>query len=262
LEKLKFSSTFWHSTASGVVQFEDFWPTIAENVQVYRSNVSHLSSNQIHLEDENIAIPCDILLLGTGFKTEYPFFDSVDHARLGLPQPLKAETFEWQQLSQAVDKEIIAKFPLLRESTKYQSPRTETPFRLYNAIAPIEDRSIAFVGSATLVNMFLAAEVQALWASAVLDGTLELPSEVEMKRKVARDCQWSSRRYPYYGKVGNSFTLECIAYCDELLRDLGLTSHIRDLSWYDYWTKVNFQDSYKGCIEEYLSKTKLVTDYV
>jgi hypothetical protein len=95
------------------------------------------------------------LLLGTGFKNEYPFFDAIEHERLGLSQPSSStgEQQVWQQLSDEADREIVAKFPILKDSPGYERSPDVTPFRLYNAIAPIGDHTIAFVGCVSLVNI-------------------------------------------------------------------------------------------------------------
>ncbi|KAK4620166.1 hypothetical protein CLAFUW4_11131 [Fulvia fulva] len=124
---------------------------------------------------------------------------------------------------------------------------------------PPNDRSIAFVGFISLVNNFLGAEWQALWATAWLDHSplLQIPSPLHMKRRIAYDTQWSRRRYPYSSEIsGTTYDLECIPYGDWLMAELGLTSHVRGLSWWQYWTSVNCQSRYAGLVPEY--KDKLV----
>jgi len=252
------NSGFWLDSAVGMAQFEDFWQTIAEKVQVYRNDISHLSSDGIHLKDGPV-VPCDILLLGTGFKDEYPFFDMAEHIRLGLSHPstTNPEDQEWNLLSEEADRKLIAKYPILATTPGFQKSPELTAFHLYESIGPIRDRSIAFVGCVGLVSMFTGAEVQAIWASAWLDGTLQLPSEEEMKKRTAMDSRWSRRRYPFYSRTsGINFDLECVAYCDRLLKELGLSSHLKGLSWWQYWTKVNWQKDYEGCLSEYLENLK------
>lgn len=256
--KLISNSGFWLNAAVGMAQFEDFWQTIAERVQVYRNDISLLSVDGINLQDGPV-VPCAILLLGTGFKDEYPFFDLSEHIRLGLAHPPtgSAEDQEWNRLTEEADREITSKFPILIASPDYEKSPGRTPFRLYGAIGPIHDRSIAFVGCVSLVSMFAGAEVQALWASAWVDGTIQLPSDEEMKKRVATDNQWSRRRYPFYSKTsGFSYDLECVPYCDRLLEELGVSSHLKGLGWWQYWTKVNWQKDYEGCMSEYLEKRK------
>ncbi|KAF2101687.1 FAD/NAD(P)-binding domain-containing protein [Rhizodiscina lignyota] len=252
------ANEFWLNAAVGMVQVEDFWPTIAEKVHVYRNDISHLASDGIHLEDGPV-IPCDIFLLGTGFKEEYPFFDAAEHTRLGLSHPptSNAEQDEWLSLQEEADKEIISRFPMLARGPGFQKTPRVTPFRLYNAIASLSDPTIVFLGCVSLVNMFAGAEWQALWASAYLDGNIELPSKEEMKKQIAMDNQWSRRRYPFYGETsGICFDMECVLYGDRLLKELGCTSHIDGLSGWQYWTKVNFANQYKGVMGEYVANLK------
>lgn len=241
-----------------MVQWEDFWTIIAEQVHVYRNDISHFSSDGIHLEDGPV-LPCDYFLLGTGFKEEYPFFSAEEHRRLGLAHPpiSNAEQDEWLRLSEAADKEIIHRFPMLEHGPGFTKTPRVTPFRLYNTIAPLSDPTIAFLGCVSLVNMFAGAEWQALWACAYLDGNIELPPKEEMRKRIAMDNQWSRRRYPFYGETsGICFDLECIFYGDRLLEELGCTSHIDGLSNWEYWTKVNFAEQYKGVLGEYVANLK------
>ena len=78
-----------------------------------------------------------------------------------------------------------------------------------------------------------------------------------MKKRTAVDNQWSRRRYPFYsGTRGTTLNLETATYCDWLLRELGMDSHIRALTWWQYWTDVNVQKRYEGCIAEYVDKEK------
>lgn len=241
-----------------MIQFDDFWPTIAEKVRVYRNDVSHLSAQAVHLED-GPALPCDIFLLGTGFKEAYNFFDESEHIRLGLQHaPLQtAEEDEWRRLRDEADTEILKTYPMLKETPGYVAEPNKTTFRLYNAIASLNDPTIAFVGCVSVTSMFSAAETQALWASAYLDGNIDLPSLPEMKRQIAIDNQCSRRRYPWYGATsGIVFDLECVLYADRLLAELGLTSHVDGWSWWQYWFRPTFQSDYKGALDEYRARVK------
>lgn len=241
-----------------MIQLEDFWSTIADKVRVHRNDISYLSEEGLQLED-GPSIPCDMILLGTGFKEAYPFFDESEHVRLGLQHaPVKtADEEEWRRLRTEADKEIVKAYPLLKEAPGYVAEPDKTPFRLYNAIAPLNDPSIAFVGCVSVTSMFSAAQNQALWACAFLDGNANLPPKEEMKKRIAMMNQYSRRRYPWYGATsGIVFDLECVLYSDKLLEDLGLTSHMSGWSWWQYWFGVNFQSVYKGMLDEYKAKVK------
>jgi hypothetical protein len=240
--------------ALGLIQAEDFWDVVAEKVQVYRGNVVELDEQAVHLEDGSV-IPCDAILLGTGFLRVYPFFDKQQHLELGLSHDKgnSEEEAEWAKVHEEADREVINKFPMLSRSPIDKVASSKTPFRLYNCIASLSDDSIAFLGCISLANMFMGAEVQALWAAAYLDKTIDLPPINDMKRQIARDNAWSIRRYPYLGRNnGITFNNEAVGYADKLLNDLGLSSHRK--SWWSHWTGVFTAESLKGIKDEYLKK--------
>jgi dimethylaniline monooxygenase (N-oxide forming) len=178
---------------------------------------------------------------------------------LGLshpPQDTKEEA-DWAELTKDADQKICDRFPVFKESPGYVAKPHLTPYRLYNAIAPLSDSTVAFVGCVSVITMFLGAELQALWATAYLDGNIEaLPSPEEQKKQVALDNQWSRRRYPFESETsGIVFNFEIVSYFDRLLRELGLSSHLQK-SWWEFWTGYNSVDVYRGLKDEYLAKLK------
>jgi dimethylaniline monooxygenase (N-oxide forming) len=240
-----------------MVQLPDFWETIQTKVQVYRNDVASLSSAGVHLKDGPI-IPCDALLLGTGFKHEYPFFSLSQHIEFGLSHPPTdtEEEAEWSKRTAEADQLLCTRFPIFKESPGYKAKPHLTPFRLYNAIAPLSDNTVAFVGCVSLVSMFLAAELQALWAVAYLDGDVALPTLEQQKEQIAMDNQWSRRRYPYYSATsGTVYDLDVVSYFDRILKELRLRSHVQK-SWWGYWTGMNDVSVYRGLLEEYLANRK------
>lgn len=250
---------FWVNSAIGLIQVDDFWECIAENVQIHRSDISELNEKAICLENGTF-VPCEAILLGTGFVRAYPFFDTQQHIELGLSQPkangdAKIEA-EWDRLYEEADEKAISQFPILKESPGYIKNHSTTPYRLYNVIAPLNNQPIAFVGCVSAANMFTAAEIQALWTTAYLDRQIDLPPIEERKAQVALDNAWSKRRYPYYGQTsGIDFSFEHVLYCDRLLKELGLSSHVQR-SWRSYWFAPNYASTFKGVKDEYLAKMK------
>jgi dimethylaniline monooxygenase (N-oxide forming) len=234
---------------------KDFWDVIAKNVQAYRNDVSGLNEQGVVLEDGSV-VPCDILLLGTGFLETFPFFDSKQAIEMGLSHIREdsKEEAEWTRLYEAADQQVITDFPALKDSPGFELHSSITPHRLYNCIAPVNDDTVAFVGFLSLANMIRGAEVQALWATAYLDHEIELPSIVDRKSHISIETAWSRRRYPFYGRTGIAYDFEVVGYTDRLLQELGLTSHLR--GWWAYWTRVCDASELRGCIEEYKLKLK------
>ncbi len=146
----------------------------------------------------------------------------------------------WEELEDIKDAEVLSRFPALTHPPAYRkSKRTHTPFRLHRAMVPpedITDHSIVFLGKLVVGNNFRAAEVQALWAVAYLDGNLyprflEFGSMLIKKererfeREVAKAVAWCRRRYLNKGELGSWFYFDMIDYTDMLLAELGLSSH-------------------------------------
>jgi dimethylaniline monooxygenase (N-oxide forming) len=103
-----------------------------------------------------------------------------------------------------------------------------------------QDRSIVFIGHIDVGNYFPVVECQAMWATAYLDGKLQVPAVEEQEKDVALFTTWCRRRYLSHGDEGNNMTFELVGYADTLLRDLGLCSNrkgwFKDL-FYPIWAR-------------------------
>lgn len=203
-------------------------------------------------------IATDVLLCGTGWnKTSFDFFEPEEAVRLGLPHPLKyeqaGESIKWAQLEAKADEEIVAKFPILAEPPEHlhKDPRT-TPYRLYKSIAPLHDNSIAFIGFAIVANYFRGVECQAIWATAFLDGKVCLPTQESREAEIARTTAWCKRRYLSNGQLGNFFPFESNLYLDQLLRDVGLSTHLK--GWFNYYFTPSKAKDLAGLKDEYIAK--------
>ncbi|KAK5021101.1 hypothetical protein LTR16_000411, partial [Cryomyces antarcticus] len=168
------TSVFWQNDGSGIQQRPEFWDVIANKVNVYRSEITSLS-------DRNI------------------FFSLHESARLGLPVSVEHEDTEtsqnWKQLEQLTRSSVLKRFPrLANPPSHFQHPASSTPYRLYKAIAPLDDPSVVILGHIQVGNNFAAAEVQALWATAFLDGRVALPGRREMEQEIAETYAWCRLR--------------------------------------------------------------------
>jgi len=177
-----------------------------------------------------LEIPTDVLLCGTGWSSSLDIFDPKLLYSLGLPSPLETapaeDTSKWSDLEKTADEEILKRFPQLRNPPDhYHRPAETTPYRLYNGIAPLRDDSIVFIGHVVVSNYFRVAECQAIWATAYLDKQLELPPLADREAAVARFRAWCRRRYLSNGEVANYMAFDFLSYTDQLLREVGLSSH-------------------------------------
>ena len=120
---------------------------------------------------------------------------------------------------------------------------------LYNCIAPLDDPSVIFLGRAHFWNSFRAAEAQAIWATAYIEGSVKLPPRVEAERAVAMTNAMSKLRYPTQGRLGNGMFFELVCYTDMLLKEVGLKRHRKE-GWAD-WAEPCLASDFKGVVEEY-----------
>ncbi|KAL8748809.1 MAG: hypothetical protein Q9184_007077 [Pyrenodesmia sp. 2 TL-2023] len=188
--KLKPHTPFiWQNQGAGLINRPAFWDTVAKNVQIYHEDIETLDTGVIRLKDGE-EIPADAILCGTGWIPSLGFFDNDQLAKLGLPQPIGSYSPEqaemWKQLEEEADRTVLDRFPILaKPPDHYREPITTTPYRLYNNIAPLLDRSVAVVGHVLIANYFHLSECQAIWATAYLDGKVNMPPLEERKKDVA-----------------------------------------------------------------------------
>jgi dimethylaniline monooxygenase (N-oxide forming) len=243
-----------------MIQHEDFWDTIAKNVSVYRSDIRNMQTDSIILQDGS-EVKSDVLFCGTGWSEHYPFLAKDQIMEFGLPhvpgdeegeEDVK-ESARWESLLKAADQQVITQFPqLAHPPPHFKRPTKTTATRLYNCIAPLGDKTIAFLGDIYLSNSFRTAEAQAIWATAYFDGEVELPPREEAEKEITYMAAFSKRRYPSHGASGNYFHMDLVGYTDKLMQDVGLVSH-RKGCWQDLVLPCLASD-FKGIREEYLSK--------
>ena len=257
-QQLTCPSIFWSNDTLGLIQHPDFWQTIAENTQVYRNDIQRLEEHLVRL-DNGTEIQTDVLLCGTGWKSDGPsFFHHDQIVRLGLPHPIDQPSPEdsmWKTLETEADHKVLAQFPrLAKPPDYYKKPVVTTPYRLYNCMAPLHDDSIVFLGHIHSPNAFRAAECQAIWATAYLDRQITLPSVQEMQAEIALINAWNRRRYLNNGHEGNFLHYDLIGYTDKLLRELGLSC--RKKGWFEDFFAPCTSSDFVTPRKEYLARGK------
>ena len=151
-----------------MVHYEDFWETIAKNVDVIRRDIDMLEFHKIVFTD-GTQLESDALMFGTGYVEKFPFFSEADCIKLGLPHDrgseYQEETEKWTHLENAAEKEILTRYPVLAHPPGIPEhfgdiDMMTTPYRLYHGGGALNrDKSIAFVGFAIHPNMFEGAEI-------------------------------------------------------------------------------------------------------
>ncbi|RAL58783.1 hypothetical protein DID88_009196 [Monilinia fructigena] len=250
-------SAFWCTGPVGLVQHDDFWDTIAQNVQIYRNDVKSYRNGRLTLDD-GTELFADELLLGTGWEDiKHRLFDKVELRSLGLSHSKTLDTQEetelWEEFHKDADLQVIAKFPLLEHPPPHRKPTSLTTTQnLYKGIVPLEDQSIAFLGAIDISNSFRAAETQAIWTTAYFDGNIILPPLEQMIKEVAYMHAFSKRRYPTHGQKGDCFFFELVWYTDALLHEVGLRSHRK--GWWADLVGPCLASDLKGMKYEYMNK--------
>ncbi|KAF2791442.1 hypothetical protein K505DRAFT_351300 [Melanomma pulvis-pyrius CBS 109.77] len=235
-------TTFSHGTSAGIALLKRMMAAVDVGMRKeadYKGRKSEkgfekmeydapsLSPNFITLEGDG-TIQSDAILCGTGWKPSLQFFDSQLLIALGLPHLPSSEpaatTKKWTRLTQDADKHICGTYPMLANPPPHpHKPSTTTPYRLYQGMAPLHNRSILFLNHVSTGNKIFVADVQAMWAAAYFSDGITLPSLVEMEKSVALWTAFSRRRYLSAGELGNNIAFESVTYANRLLEELGVS---------------------------------------
>jgi dimethylaniline monooxygenase (N-oxide forming) len=251
------TAPFWSNESTSVDNKADFLDTIARNVRVFREEVLAIHGRSVEL-GSGLRLEAEAIVYATGWKCGMSYFDTSLGASLGLPmmeEGLDEESRRcWRTLDRKAEARIDAEMPMLARKEPCREPDTlRTPLRLYKSMLPLEDHTIALLGKTVIAHAFPAAEVEALWAVAALDGKIDLPPVKAMREEIALVVAWSRRRYPSRGWQAMWFPWDLIPFTDMLLKQLGLVSH-RGSSWWSDLTTPASSRRLRGVIGEYKRK--------
>ena len=283
-KKLKpWTSAFWVASSLSILNYPtDFFEFVRNGtIKVHIADITELSPKTIHLSTGD-TLKADALICSTGWRHHPPvkFLPEGIDRELGLPY--HAEGPDDPRAKQA-DEEILARFPRLRsqpeinphykplESQKSKASLNR-PYRLYRFMVPpafIEDRTIAFNGMIQSISTAPAAQLQALWLTAYLDGKLaidhktpgqrqdsKLSLEDEVQWETILHAQFGKWRYPAgFGARYPDFVFDALPYMDMLLRDLGLESH-RKGGWLAECFRPYGPADYRGLVDEWRIKVR------
>jgi dimethylaniline monooxygenase (N-oxide forming) len=150
-------------------------------VQARRVGVHHFTPSEVVL-DSGEKIAADLVVLGTGWKVEYPFLPEAIRARLQI--------------------------------------QTDGLY-LYRHILHPDVPRLAFIGNASTVSNILTYSLQARWLGELLARRIALPSRDVMHREIEALRQWKRRWMPSSQQLGARLILHMLHYHDELVRDIG-----------------------------------------
>jgi hypothetical protein len=254
----------------------DFFDLVRNGkIQVKIGEVESFEGGKEILFTDGDRLKADAVVCSTGWETgpSVKFLPTGIEEDLGLPtadQVLDAEDRELVQRSEA---ELYARYPFLKErnsgrlyhpdpslrrsATGTEADKTQNPYRLFRFLVPpsdLEERSIGFVGAMMTLATASCAYLQALWLTAYLDGTLQLPSSKspsDIKYETYLETQYCAIRHAMgYGNKFPDLVFDALPYFDVLLRDLGLTAKRKGGFRAEYFGSYGPED-YRGIIDQW-----------
>ena len=199
--------------SSGALGPENYYPLVAEGkILPYRSEIECFSYDAVQLKN-GIVIPCDVVVLSTGYLTpRFPF----------LPDPYRA----WLE------------------------GETDGP-QLYRHMLHPRIPRLAFAGFNHGYMHVPTVEIGTQWLCAYLRGELELPSTEEMERSIAKVRAWKRENIKFENARSCAVSTRFQQYIDILLKELEISPY-RKLPnpVAELFSRYEASD-YKGIYEEY-----------
>ncbi|KKK23200.1 hypothetical protein P175DRAFT_0471367 [Aspergillus ochraceoroseus IBT 24754] len=230
-------------------------------VTITKKDISHLSSQGKVNFPDGTSLKTDALIAITGWKLAPTIKykpEGIDSS-LGIPSSTLSSDDEafWGKLDGQADKEILNKFPYLRNQPGQKIPYTQSvsPFRLYRGIAPPgltekSDHSLAYVKMVHSTSNIILAETQALWVYAYLNGKLDINRE-DVYHQTALSSRFGKHRYPCgFSSWWPEFVYDAIPYADMLLSDVGVKSRRKPTMRQEMFEGYTIHD-YKGINQEW-----------
>ncbi|KAK7402570.1 hypothetical protein QQX98_011675 [Neonectria punicea] len=255
LFKLKpWQNAFWTGSGIGIHNYPtSFFDLVKDGkIRVHIADITRLDGTTVYLTNGE-AIETEAVICATGWKKE----SSIKF--LNFSTDLSASPTEREHLSNQADKEIRDTFPGLKAQPvlRYE-PKKEEPLRNYRFIVPsgaVFNRNIAFAGMVSTTSTSMFATTQALWISAFFDGKLKRSpkSTDDVTKEIMLHSQFGKWRYPCgYGASLPDFAFDSLPYVDQLLNDLGLSSHRKKTAMMELVEPYKPKD-YKGLSQEWSS---------
>jgi hypothetical protein len=160
----------------------EFYPWMRSGkIQFEKSEIDSFHPAGVQLKNGK-ELDADMVILGTGWKTDYSFLPESVRGRLG---------FE------------------------------DDGLYLYRQIVHPDVPGLVFIGHAATVGNMLTYSLQARWLGELIAGRHQLPSREAMLENIAELKIWKRKIMPYSGARGARLMLHMLHYHDELLRDFG-----------------------------------------
>jgi len=150
-------------------------------IQPRRSGVRGFGPSEVIL-DSGDRIAADLVVLATGWKTDYAFLANLVRARLQIGAD---------------------------------------GLYLYRHIVHPDLPKLAFIGNASTISSVLTYSLQARWLGNLIAGKFSLPGQKAMREEIDSLREWKRRWMPPSEQRGARLILHMLHYHDELVRDIG-----------------------------------------
>lgn len=293
--KLKpWTSAMFTGSSFSIMNYDTNFMDIVKSdlVNVYVSEIDHLSPGKVHLSDGS-EFESDALLAHTGWKhvPSIKLLPEGIESELGVPHSPNPnapanDLANNPELMERVDKDILDRFPRLKDPpvwNKNYVPMTEqkgimsdddvtpykplTPYMLHHFVVPpserfLRPRDTAFIGIVSNFSNMITAHLQGLWISAYFAGKLERDPSVAVGDQKAMDHlqyetmlynRFGKWRYPTDGTKNPNFIFDAVPYLDLLQRDLGLNIYRKKGFLAELYEPYGPED-YRDVNTEWLSK--------
>lgn len=265
------SDAFWSGTSLSIVNYPtDFFEYLRTGrVKVIHADITHLTERTVHLSTGE-SLSTDALHCATGWKHESPIKVSPESLLPELGLPHIASTVP-SSLAVRADEEIFTRFPMLRDQPNI-TPKNKiqnrnggqehdiSPYRLFRFMVPpkyIYKRNFAVAGVMLSFGQPVSAQIQALWITSYMTGTLSVPSNIdEIQYNTELFSRYSRWRTPAgCGSKHGDMVFEVLPYWDLLLQDLELP-YKRKPTWFqEIFLPYDLSD-YKGIVQEWIQLKK------
>lgn len=147
-----------------------------------KNNIERITENGVIFQGEHEEVPCDVIIMATGYKVDFPFID--------------------QSLVPVIDNKV--------DLYKYVFSPNLQP----------HPETLAFIALAQPIGaLFPIAEMHSRWYALVMSGKCKLPPEEVMRKDIAKKHAYLESRY--YGGPRNTLQVDWINYMDELAELVG-----------------------------------------
>lgn len=172
-----------------------------------KNNIARITETGVIFQGETEEVPCDVIIMATGYKVDFPFID--------------------QSLVPVVDNKV--------DLYKYVFSPNLQPHA----------HTLGFVALAQPIGaLFPIAELHSRWFALCMSGKLKLPSRDKMMKDVMAKHKYLESRY--YGGPRNTLQVDWVNYMDELAELVGCKPRVYKYMFTDprLWWNLTFGPCY------------------